>query len=201
MMKISVIALLAFGLSGCASTITAIKNRPMAAHKTETRLWTSTGERRFVAWIALPDGKFLLCPEPTPFTGQAVTSSSKPNFKPSEVISLSSEEAYGTNLVTVGTLTENLAALDRNFANSCNLNMAGYLGNAEFIEQVKADNAVRRLYVLASAGAKTSDKELQAKIDAAVKDAVAKAVAEKGWQVTVAAQPTSPKAVTTLTQK
>lgn len=186
MRRVALLIPLILGLGGCASTITAIKSRPVAAHEViETRLWTSTGERRFVAWINRGNGNYLLCPEAVPFTAQSVTSSAKPSLKPSEAIALSTEENYGTGLTTVGTLTENLAALDRNFSNSCGLYMAGVIKEDELLRQVQADNAVRRVYVLAAAGNRTGDKELKAAVDAAVKEAVEKARKELALTLTV----------------
>jgi hypothetical protein len=163
-----------FPLCGCATTISAIKARPVAAHNAyETRLWTSTGERRFVTWLYRGGNNFLLCPEPVPFTAQAITSSSKPGFARPEIVTLSNDEAFGTSLTTVGTLTERLAALDRNFANSCNLFVAGIIDGAELASQVRVDNLVRRQFVLISAMSE-DEKALQAKIDAAVKAALEK---------------------------
>jgi hypothetical protein len=175
-MKIAafICAICAASVCGCATTISAIKARPVAAHHAEeTRLWTSTGERRFVTWQYRGENKFLLCPEPVPFTAQAITSSSKPSFARPEVVTLSNDEAFGTNLTTVGTLTERLAALDRNFSNACNLFVAGVISPAELANEVRADNYIRRQYVMISAK-NEDEKALQAKIEAAVKAALDK---------------------------
>jgi hypothetical protein len=190
---IGALAAISSSLSGCATTISAIKARPVAAHNAhETRLWTSTGERRFVTWLYRGENKFLLCPEPVPFTAQAITSSSKPSFARPEIVTLSTDEAYGTNLTTVGTLTENLAALDRNFSNTCNLFVAGIINDADFASQVAADNNLRRNYVLLSALKPADDKELKKRIDAAVKEAVDKLKKDLSTTATVTVKPTPP---------
>lgn len=191
-MRLLAVLSVALVLSGCATTISAVKSRPVAAHDVDkTRLWTATGERRFVTWYVVDRNKYLLCPEPVPFTGQAITSASKPNLKPSEVVSLGTEEAYATTLTSIGTLTENLAALDRNFANSCNLYIAGVMHPDRLRASVEADNAVRRAYVLAAATSKTDDKALKAAVDAAVKAAVEKVKKELAAKVGVTIAPTS----------
>lgn len=178
-------------IGGCATIIPAWKARPTASHDVDrTRLWTATGERRFVTWYTFKDGdqlRYLLCPEPVPFTAQAISSSAKPLLKPGEAISIGTEETFGTSLTAQGTLTENLAALDRNFANACNLFIAGVLDPVQFRQLVEADNAVRRATVLASA-IKGESKEAKASLE----QLLAEAMKTAGATLTLSLPSTAP---------
>lgn len=186
-------------LSGCAAPLLGWKSRPVASHKAlKTRLWTATGERRFVTWIHTANGKgpdddtFLLCPEPAPFTGQAIGAASKANLSQGQALTVGTDEQFQTSLTVVGNFTENLAALDRNFANACNMKVAGLIEGDELVAQVKSDNAVRRIYVLAAAAKQAGDPDIKKKIDEAVKEAVEKA--KKDVDINVVINPKAPAA-------
>jgi hypothetical protein len=191
----AVITVLCYGLvvSGCAAPIIGWKARPVAAHDAmKTRLWTATGERRFVTWINKGGDRFLLCPEPAPFTGQAIEAASKPKLSETQGLTIGTEESFKTTLSQFGTLTENLSALDRNFANSCNMNVAGYLNPTDLVSEVRADNAVRRIFVLTAAARQSNDPEIKKLVEIAVKEAVEKARKEL-LTVTVSVSSPAPK--------
>jgi len=98
----------AFALSGCASSITAWKNRPVAAHTLRPdRFFTLTGERRLAFQVKRATARELAwCAESLPEAAQSVTSSSKNAAKLSEKANLSSEDSFGTTLTQTFVRTE-----------------------------------------------------------------------------------------------
>lgn len=111
-------------LSGCASTITAWKNRGVASHTlVPGRFFTLTGERRLAfqaerydpnkppePWYDRRNKRWVprlaWCAESLPEVSQAVASSSKPNAKLSEHLVLGTDDAYSTTLTQTFNRTE-----------------------------------------------------------------------------------------------
>lgn len=108
MKAIAPIALLAMstGLTGCASTITAYKNRAFAEHHLKDNFfYTITGERRLAFTVAKGD-KTAWCAESLPEVSQAVSATSKPSLQTKEFFKLGTEDQYGSTLTQTFTRTE-----------------------------------------------------------------------------------------------
>jgi cell division septation protein DedD len=140
-------------LSGCASTISAWKNRGVAAHTLRPdRFFSLTGERRLAFQVERYDphnppkpkwdsrnkrfvGRVAWCAESLPEVSQAVTTSSKANIEVPKT-KLGAEDAFATTLVATFNRTE-IAELYRQMAwQSCQAWAQGVLSDDQYREQL-----------------------------------------------------------------
>jgi hypothetical protein len=106
--RLVVVISVALSLSGCASTITAWKNRPAAAHTLRPdRFFTLTGERRLAFQVDRKNARNLAwCAESLPEAAQAVSATSELSGKALSKFEGAAKDAYSTTLVQTFTRTE-----------------------------------------------------------------------------------------------
>lgn len=127
-----------FVLSGCASTITAWKSRPVAVHDLESdRFITMTGERRLALLVDREHAKQVAwCAESLPEASQAVSSSSKNRAQLTANSNVGSEDTFGTTLTQTFTRTE-IAEIYRQMAwQACQAWAQGVFTNTEYNEKL-----------------------------------------------------------------
>jgi hypothetical protein len=101
----SVLILLA--LSGCASTISAVTNRSIAAHEFRPgRIFSMTGERRLAMTVQREDGRVVMCAESLPEVAAAVAASSSASASLVNQGSGALSDAFQTQLLQTFTRTE-----------------------------------------------------------------------------------------------
>ena len=94
-------------LSGCASTISAVTNRSIAAHDfREGRIFSMTGERRLAMTVRTKDGRVVLCAESLPEVAAAVAASSSASASLVNRGSGALSDAFQTQLLQTFTRTE-----------------------------------------------------------------------------------------------
>lgn len=155
MRTLSILALLltTFPLAGCASTISAWKNRGVASHTLRpNRFFTLTGERRLAFQVDRYDpatskpqwdsrnkrwvSRVAWCAESLPDASQAVTATSKPTVKFSDKANLGIDDAYATTLVQTFARTE-IAEVYRQMGwQACQAWAQGVYDDAHYREQL-----------------------------------------------------------------
>lgn len=94
-------------LPGCASTISAVTNRSIAAHEfTSGRIFSMTGERRLAMTVTMRDSRVVMCAESLPEVAAAVAASSSASASLVNRGSAALSDAFQTQLLQTFTRTE-----------------------------------------------------------------------------------------------